>query len=101
MEGTASFSVGPLTGHPVSVIQTSFPVEPLVAAKASLKRPFPLLMPLVMVFWKYGYASIPTQSQASQTAELDPLTQAVQVSTCPILAPLKEVPAMADLTWLI
>jgi hypothetical protein len=55
VDGTAKFSVGPLTGHPVSVIQTSFPPTALlVLERASLKREAPLSMLLAMVFWKYG-----------------------------------------------
>jgi len=38
-------------------------------------------MSLAMVFWKYGYASIPKKSQAEMTASLELLTQAVHVST--------------------
>ena len=54
--------------------------------------PGPSVSEFAMVFWKYGYASMPTQSQAAETALLEPLTQAVQVSTWPIGVPLKAVP---------
>ena len=42
---------------------------------------------------------MPMKSEALITASLEPLTQAVQVSTWPTDLPLAAVPAMADLTW--
>ena len=58
--GTARFSVFPLTGHPVSVIQISLlPTTFCVAAIAALNKLFPLSMLFAIVFWKYGYASTP------------------------------------------
>lgn len=52
-EATASPSVGPLTGQPVSVIHTSLPLATaLVLATASSKRALPWSMPLAMVVWK-------------------------------------------------
>lgn len=52
IEATASPSLGPLTGQPVSVIQTSLPLATdLVLATASLKRDLPWSMPLAMVVW--------------------------------------------------
>ena len=55
-------------------------------------------MELVMVFWKYGYTSIPMKSESATTPALDPSTQAVQVSTWPTGTPLKAVLAMAERT---
>jgi len=79
---TAWFEVGPLTGQPVSVIQTGLPPEtPTVFWYACSNRAAPVSIPLAIVFWKYGYASVPIQSTALTTAEFEPLTQAVQVST--------------------
>lgn len=46
---------GPLTGHPVSVIQSSLPpTAACVSERADSNRDFPLAMELVWVFWKYG-----------------------------------------------
>lgn len=71
--GMAKFSVFPLTGHPVSVIQTGLlPTAAWVAAKAAWNRLLPSSMLLVMVFWKYGYASIPMKSHASMTELIPP-----------------------------
>lgn len=97
--GTPWFSVGPLTGQPVSVIQTGLPAAAaVVLAKASRKSALASSMELAMVFWKYGYASMPMKSEFWITALFDPLTHAVQVSTCPTGAPLKGVLAMVDRT---
>ncbi len=102
MDGTPRFSVFPLTGHPVSVIQTSLPpTAAWVTARASSKRADPSVISLLIVFWKYGYASIPIQSQASITGWLVLFTQAVQVSTWPTGAPLKPVPEMRLRTWVM
>ena len=50
-EGTASPEVLPLTGQPVSVIQTGLPpATPLVFARAAWKRPWPWLRALGLVF---------------------------------------------------
>lgn len=55
VEAMARFAAGPLTGHPVSVIQTSLlPTAAWVALTASLKRPGPFSIELACVFWKYG-----------------------------------------------
>jgi len=54
-EATPWFSVEPLTGQPVSVIQTSLPpAADLVLATASLNSDRPSSIELAMVFWKNG-----------------------------------------------
>ena len=89
----------PLTGQPVSVIQTGFPPATAeVASYAAQKRLYASLMLLLTVFWKYGYSSTPNQSTASITALFDEFVQAFQVSTWPIDTPLKGVPDRAFLT---
>jgi hypothetical protein len=89
----------PLTGQPVSVIQTGFPpATEEVALYAAQKRLYASSMLLLTVFWKYGYSSTPNQSTASITALFDEFVQAFQVSTWPIDTPLKGVPDRAFLT---
>jgi hypothetical protein len=89
----------PLTGQPVSVIQTGFPPATAeVASYAAQKRLYASSMLLLTVFWKYGYSSTPNQSTASITALFDEFVHAFQVSTWPIDTPLKGVPERAFLT---
>ena len=89
----------PLTGQPVSVIQTGFPPATAeVALYAAQKRLYASSMLLLTVFWKYGYSSTPNQSTASITALFDEFVHAFQVSTWPIDTPLKGVPERAFLT---
>lgn len=79
---TASPEVGPDAGQPVSVTQTGLPVETATVWSYALKkRSGAEPMSFCWVFWKYGYASMPRKSTASTTAELEPLIQAVKVST--------------------
>jgi len=95
----ARFSALPLTGHPVSVIQTGFPPAAAeVASYAAQKRLYASSMLLLSVFWKYGYSSTPNQSTASITALFDEFVHAFQVSTWPIDTSLKDVPDRAFLT---
>jgi len=89
----------PLTGQPVSVIQTGFPPATAeVASYAAQKRLYASSMLLLTVFWKYGYSSTPNQSTASITALFDEFVHAFQVSTWPIFTSLKDVPDRAFLT---
>jgi hypothetical protein len=79
---TARFWLSPVTGQPVSVIQTSLlPATALVLATPVSKRDLASSMELALVFSKKGYPSKPSQSTASMTAELELLDQEFQVST--------------------
>lgn len=97
---TATFSVGPDTGHPVSVIQTGFPPATAeVWLKPVKKRPWPLATEFGSVSSQKGYASIPKKSQAAITAAFELLIHALVVSICPTRAPDRLVFAMTARTW--
>lgn len=67
---SAWFAAGPLTGHPVSVTQTSLPLAAAcVAPNASLKREAPLEMPFAIVVLRVGSVSIHRDRDRERRAE--------------------------------